>query len=325
MGYLSNLAYWLAASPPLLSIQRFRVARGGVTVFMYHDIGDDRQDIDAWQIVRRTDFLRQIDYLRKHYDIVDLDTALRAIDQPMDGKPLAVLTFDDGHRGNIEHLLPIVQREQLPVCLYIATGHVETGQAYWFDRMVNKLQSEHPIELDLQKFSMGRHRLNVQKGPENWAKIQKLLVAIKSLPADQCDSVADAVIAQVSSSITDVMTPLTPAEVKELSRCPNIILGAHTDGHEVLTKLSTAEARTSIEKSVAKLSEWTGQTPRHFAYPAGYHNAALQQLVEEMGFASAMGTDDGIWRPKQSRFRIPRISVGRYDHLDKFKVNALRF
>lgn len=324
MGYLSDLAYWLAATPPLLAVQRHRIARGGITVFMYHDIGDDREDIDVWQIVRRSDFLRQVDYLRRYYDIVDLDTALQASHQPKGDKPLAVLTFDDGHRGNIEHLLPIVQSEALPVTLYIATGHVESGQPYWFDRMVNQLQSDRVINLDLRRFNMGQHRINDIRGPQNWAKIQKLLVAVKSLPADQCDPVANAILQQVPASSPAVMTPLTPAEVTELSRCSNIILGAHTDGHEVLTKLSLDAARQSIEESVSKLKAWTGRIPQHFAYPAGYNNTDLERLVEDMGFASAMGTEDGIWRPQHSRFCIPRIAVGRYDHLDKFKVNALR-
>lgn len=324
MSFLSDLAYRMMAAKPIMSIRRRRVARSGITVFMYHDVGPDRDDIDVWQIVRRSDFLRQVDYLRKHYQIVDLETALRAIDAPPSGKPMAVLTFDDGHRGNIDHLLPIVQQEDLPVTLYIATGHVESGQPYWFDRMVNHLQSNQPIELDLRRFGMGVLRFNDERGARNWARIQKLLVAIKSLPVDQCDPITDAIIAQLPQQGDPAMAPLKPHEVKALSEIPQIIIGAHTDGHEVLTKLSIDAARETIRRSVHKLTEWTGRIPRHFAYPAGFHNMALQQLVSEMGFASAMSTETGIWRRHHSPYLIPRISVGRYDNMDRYMVNALR-
>lgn len=324
MGVISNLAYGVLASWPILPLRRRRLARSGITVFMYHDIGDDSTDIDVWQIVRRSDFLRQVDYLRQHYRIVDLEQALREIQSPESDKPLAVLTFDDGHRGNIEHLLPIVEQEQLPVTLYIATGHVETGQPYWFDRIVNHLQSRQPIDLDLRDVGLHRYRFNETRGALNWAKMQELLMAIKRLPAERCDPITEQIMQRLPQTGKQAMVPLTPDEVRTLSKIPGITIGAHTDGHEVLTKVNLSVAEESIRQSVIKLQKWTGAAPRHFAYPAGYHNEALQKLICNMGFASAMSTDSGIWRPHHGLYRIPRISVGRYDTLNKFMVNALK-
>jgi hypothetical protein len=68
--------YRVVASEAVLGRLRGRVARAGVTVFMYHDLGADDAVDDAWQVVRRRDFIDQVDYLRRCYDIVDLDTAL---------------------------------------------------------------------------------------------------------------------------------------------------------------------------------------------------------------------------------------------------------
>lgn len=326
MGYVRNWMYRLLAAEPWLAARRRRVAQGGVTVFMYHDIGADDENVDVWQIVRRSDFLRQIDYVRRHYDIVSLDDALAALHGPEEGRerPMAVFTFDDGHRGYVDHLLPVTQSEALPVTLYIATGHIESGQPYWFDRLINHLQSTRPIHLDLNRFGLGCHWINGTHGPQNWARIQAVLMAIKSLPVEQCDAVTDAIIEQIPQAGPAPMVPLQPQEVQVLAQAKGITIGAHTDGHEVLPKLSLDEARHSIARSVIKLQEWTGQTPRHFAYPAGYHNHALQNLVESMGFATAMTTDTGIWHRHESLFRIPRISIGRYDSLDTFKVNSVR-
>ena len=54
-----------------------------------------------------------------------------------------------GHSGWLEHLAPIVEREALPVTLYVATGHVQSGQPYWFDAVVNAVQSS-PDEVRLE-------------------------------------------------------------------------------------------------------------------------------------------------------------------------------
>src|SRR6187200_2180919 len=65
-------------------------------------------------------------------------------------RPAAVLTFDDGGAGNHQHLLPVVEEARVPVTVFVATGHVESGQLYWFDRVVNALQVVEPISLDMR-------------------------------------------------------------------------------------------------------------------------------------------------------------------------------
>lgn len=324
MASWSNLAFRLLAIEPILAIQRRRVSQGGITVFMYHDIGDDHRDIDVWQVVRKSDFLHQVDYIRRHYDLVSLDHALQARHEAHRERPLAVLTFDDGHHGNIEHLLPIVEREQLPVTLYIATGHVETGEPYWFDRLSNHLQSDQVIDLDLSAFGLGAHRFNATHGAQNWARIHALLMLIKEQAGDRFDEITDAIVHQVPMTQPAALRPLRPHEVTELARCKDVTIGAHTRGHEILTNVGLDLARHSIEASRIRLEAWTGKRPLHFAYPAGYYNPRLAQLVEDMHFASAMTADHGIWQGHDSVFRIPRIAVGRYDHPHKFKVNAVR-
>ncbi|MDO9235274.1 MAG: polysaccharide deacetylase family protein [Aquabacterium sp.] len=324
MGFLANTAYRLLASEPALALQRMRLPAGAVTVYMYHDIGDDRDDVDAWQVVRRSDFLRQIEAVRRHHDIVSMDDAMASLSAPPSPRPKAVLTFDDGNRGNIEHLQPLVVSEAIPVTLYMATGHIDSGQSYWFDRVVNHLQSDRPLHLDLQAFGLGKHTFNETHGAANWARIQAVLAAIKSQPAAQCDALAQHIAEQIPLSQPPVLCPLKPHEVLELAQTPGITLGAHTEGHEVLTLLDLDAARESIATSVSQIQTWTGITPRHFAYPAGYHNPMLMRMVEEMGFVSATTTIHGHWNHSSSPFAIPRVSVGRYDSLPKFKAIGVR-
>lgn len=323
MTGVTDFIYGTLANEPLLSFQRLRKSRKGVTMFMYHDIGSDRRDVDAWQVVRRSDFLRQVEYIRRHYDLVGID---QAVDLQQTGqvgrskRPLAVLTFDDGHRGNFEFLLPIVEQEALPVTLYIATGHIESGTGYWFDRIVNRLQSEKPIKLDLRAHGLGVRQFNDRRGSSNWSLIQSLLVAIKSGSPERCELIADEIIRKLPSGGEDLLRPLQIDELKDLSRCKWITLGAHTHGHEVLTLLDASTAKESIEDSISRLQGWTGLTPKHFAYPAGYFNTELMQLVRDLGFRSAATTEPGIWFSDQSQYAIPRISVGRYDSFSKFKL-----
>lgn len=314
-----------AGSAPVMNRLRRKVAGHGVTVLMYHELGGDDDACDVWQIVRRGDFLRQVDYLRRHYEIVPLDRALEVVEQGAFGdRPLAVLTFDDGHRGNAEHLLPIVRQEGLPVTIYVATGHIEDQRAYWFDRVVNALQRPGEARVDLSRHGLGDYLVPARPGPRRWVQIDRVLHAIKSLPPARCDEAADEVCRQVGGAgLRPAMWPMTREELRAVAAHPLVTIGAHSHGHEALTLLPLDEARLSIDLARQRTQEWLGRSVQHFAYPSGLHDAKLVSLVREMGFASAMSNHAGHWRSPDVRYEIPRISVGRYDSLDKFKVETV--
>jgi hypothetical protein len=50
--------------------------------------------------------------------------------------------------------------------------------------------------------------------------------------------------------------------------------------------------RREIEGCRDAIAERIGQPPRHFAYPNGFHSAAIRRTVREAGFATGATTDD---------------------------------
>lgn len=324
MNWITDLAYRGLSANWHLSRLRAKAAKVGISVFTYHELGSDDASVDVWQIVRISEFRRQVDYLRRFYDVVSMDVALANASKLGQEKPLAVLTFDDGHKGCLDYLAPVMREADIPVTLYLATGHVASQHNYWFDRIVNRVQSMRRIELDLSKFKLGHYQFNETRGPKNWARIQQLLACIKSLPRDTCNAIADEIERQTKDPDGTALQPLSVADVKSLAKTPGLTIGAHTHGHEVLTRLSAADVRDSIQTSIDLIEEWTGSRPSHFAYPGGFWNENTSNLVAEMGFSSAVTTVSGLWTPEHSIFRIPRISIGRYDGFEKFKFNILR-
>lgn len=293
---------------------------------MYHELGDDAQQVDAWTVVRRSDFLNQIEELRRHYDIVAIDEALvRCGARQRGSRPLAVLTFDDGDARNHDLLLPIVERERLPVTLYISTGHIRSQRCYWFDRVVNAAQADQPVVVDLDRAALGRFSLQSRKGPRRWAEIQRLLEALKTIEPVQREALADDVVAQmhVAGCCADAIKPLSVAQVRDLGHHPLVTIGAHSDCHNLLTQLPTEAARDSIATSARLLRDWSGQPVRHFAYPNGTHDAPLASLVRDLGFLTATSTRPGLWRPNTDLMSVPRIGVGRYDDLTTLRFNLL--
>lgn len=307
---------------------RDRISRNCVTVLMYHELAEDDDDIEAWTVVRKGEFLRQVDYLRAHYDIVTLDEALLRFQRgAAPARPAAVLTFDDGDAGNYEILLPLAESLALPVTVFIATGQVLDQRLYWFDRLVNALQGNRVQGIDLSRDGLRRYTINKRKGADNWVLIEQLLADLKMLSPGRREEITERVVRQFDTVPEPAdacrIRPLTIADVKALGASRWIDIGAHSHCHNLLTQLEPHAAEQSIERSRDLLRAWTGQALRHFAYPSGAHNARLLEIVERLGFATALTTEQTLWRATHSRFRIPRVGVGRYDSLEVFKLNLL--
>jgi peptidoglycan/xylan/chitin deacetylase (PgdA/CDA1 family) len=324
MNLLKSLAKRaLTADAPYAAL-RARSLRGNpVTLLTYHTLGADDEDFDAWTVIKRGDFLAQIERLRRDYNIVSLDDALAG---GASSRPRVVLTFDDGHSGWHEHLLPIALREALPVTLYVATSHVQSGVPYWFDAVVNAVQTIEPLTLDASDAGLGRITLNNDRGEPNWLRISALLEAMKAQAPLARDALAERIAAASVNHRRPhfrALAPLTVAEVREIAQSRWVTIGSHSHGHQLLDRIGLDAARDSIAQSMALLTEWCGRAVTHFAYPNGNYNAALAAALPGLGLATAVTTNKGLWRRDSSPYELPRINVGRFDDAARWRLNLL--
>lgn len=323
MAGLRSIAGQMAATLPLQVLRRLRgVPDGAVTVLCYHTLGADDQGPDAWTALRAGDFRAQIALLRRWFDIVDMDEAFgdRRRDGGAGGKPLAVVTFDDGDIGLYRHLIPLLEEMRIPVTVYIATGQIESGVPYWFDCVMNALQA--PIAVELALDELGIWRFGKQTGAARWLVLGSLLEALKTLTPERRAEMADRIVAQVGGGAGqgERLGPMSVTQVQALAACPGVTIGAHSHCHNLLHQIPLQSARESVLTSRALLQGWTGQAVRHFAYPNGNHDAALRGMLRAEGFASAVAMDNGLALPKDDAFALSRIAVGRYDTQWRIKL-----
>jgi len=318
--------YRLATSEPLFGAACRRQLAGRAVALMYHELASDNDDIEAWTVVRRSDFLRQMDYLRKQFDVVSLSQAIARMAQsnPAD-RPLVVITFDDGDRGNHDVLLPIVESMALPVTIFIATGQVQDQQLYWFDRLVNVLQTNMPITVSLPGTLPATYVINETRGARNWKAIENLLVDLKNLaPADR-ERAVEAVISHIGrrNQRSSGIAPLTVNDVSALASSSWVTIGGHSHCHNILTQIDNQAVAESVMQSKQLLELWAGRPIRYFAYPNGDYNQSVSAAVAAAGFEAAMTTQPRIWEQGEDIYALPRMGVGRYDSLDVFKAGLL--
>ncbi|MGB7540914.1 MAG: polysaccharide deacetylase family protein [Burkholderiales bacterium] len=294
---------------------------------MYHELARDDADIEAWTVMREGDFVRQLEFLVRHYDVVSLDQALaRTQSTPASTRPKVVITFDDGDSGNATVLLPIIEAFKIPVTIYIATRQVAEGKSFWFDRIINALQINQVVTVDLRAHGLGTYQINRVRGKKNWHRISCLLEDLKSLAPDAREAAVESVRGSLSVALPagdSQIEPMSVGQVRALAACPFVTIGAHSHCHNILPQLPPGEIEQSIRLSKALLEKWSGRPVDHFAYPDGSYNDTVIEIVRRAGFRSAVITEPRLWRDGDSPFGIPRIGVGRYDSLEKLKLNLI--
>ncbi len=133
-NFLKRFAALLLAAPALLLARPAAAVDSdpGLAVLAYHRFGPAVADS---MTVRTEVFTAQLKYLREHgYTIIPLRQAIdawrngdKARHQALPAKAVAI-TVDDGHKTVFSELLPIVQREKIPVTLFIYPSAISNAE-----------------------------------------------------------------------------------------------------------------------------------------------------------------------------------------------------
>lgn len=142
-----------------------------VAILFYHRIADSHPN--DWTM-RIRDFCVQLDWLQKHFDIVNLEEAQRRIVARFNDRPTVAITFDDGYADNVHTAIPELVRRNLPATYFVATDFMRTGEAFPHDLERGVPLQPNSID-DLRQFveagiELGAHT----KSHANLAKIEDI-------------------------------------------------------------------------------------------------------------------------------------------------------
>jgi peptidoglycan/xylan/chitin deacetylase (PgdA/CDA1 family) len=256
------------------------------------------------------------------YEFVDLDGAVERLElRNPAARRFAVVTADDGFRDNLLEALPVLERHQAPMTIYVAPALID-GTAFMWWEVVEAIVARSDV-IDVPGPS-GPVRLDsstpVQKRAANrWLQ--------DHFSKRVSEAERDGLVAALA--IAHGVDPDQPRrdllmdwnELARVAAHPLITIGAHTVNHFNLRRLDEADALSEMVGSADMLEERLGRRPRHLAYPYGFAEAAGARevdLARRAGFATAVTTRHGLLQPGHAAHvhALPRISVnGRYQRL----------
>ena len=175
--------------------------------------------------------------------------------------PMAWLTFDDGYANNLA-LLPLLRRHGVPATIFVATGHVMSGEAYWWDVLY-------------------REGMRRGRAPGDLARERE---AMKALAPAQIRARLIAMFGEGAlRPVGEIDRPMHPEELARLAREPLIEIGNHTHAHSILTRIDNEAARREIAACSKALARITGRAPASIAYPNGNFSPAVVEAARSAG------------------------------------------
>lgn len=316
---------WIARSGLPLLTRSLR--KNGVCVVMFHGVTDQNHsglenasglniNIDVFQKICRM--------LAAKYSVVTLDEVTSALHSRSTLPDRAVvLTFDDGYASNYHLAYPVLRQYGLPATIFLATDFVDNDAWLWHDRIEYAIghSSKHSLDVDdtlgilnIKSAMAKRSALGIVS---TWLKT----VSQENLLAEvaRIESLLDCSLA-TATEIPAIYKSLDWSHVVEMAQSEMISFGAHTHRHRIIGRSEKSTAISEVTTSRDLIFQHTGKIPIHFAYPNGKpgdHNNRTRKILIDLGFRSAVTTENGFNRKGSDPFVLKRIGSGiDHEHLN---------
>jgi peptidoglycan/xylan/chitin deacetylase (PgdA/CDA1 family) len=98
-------------------------------------------------------------------------------------------------------------------------------------------------------------------------------------------------------------------------------IGAHSMSHPQLDCLPRHQAAQEIRQCKDVLEQILGQSVDSFAYPHGYYDREVRQMVIDSGYTSAGAVKDALSHADDDRFALGRVTVKA--QFDETKISRI--
>lgn len=276
-------------------------------IIMYHYIHDKYSRIPYQYYLDITDFRKQLDYLENQYGFLPKEMFIEYIRQgfiPTD-EHRVVLTFDDGLEDHYHFVFPELKKRNLWGIFFISTNILSDSE-HLLDVhklhiiLSNKIGTE-KLKLQLSKFLTNNLTNNLktdkfpelykyQQNPSDTLMVKKIINYY--LPLSKKKIILNQTLSELGILETEMAQYyyLSAEEIKELYN-NNMLVGSHTQSHNVLSNLSMKEQKQEIIMSYDLITSLLGTKdfiPFSFPYGReGTFNKNSLTILEQSKYSCA--------------------------------------
>ena len=246
------------------------IVRRDVIGFCYHTVSDRQLPHIAslYRCKSVAQFRRDVDFLRRSYHVVGYQELERARGRS-NGKPLAVITFDDGLVECHDVVRPLLLEYGVPAIFFITTGFIDNRRLFYRQKVALCIDAVSRISGPEGAAARNEiaHRFGIPTDGDQQLVARLQAATWNEEPA--IDSACRTLGIDVDGYLRTVRPYLTAAQVRTLA-ADGFTIGAHGTSHQRLGAMTEAEARAEIIAAcdlVSKLVPAAAPGTVPFAFP----------------------------------------------------------
>lgn len=307
----------------ILHLYKYFMMRNRMLVLMYHRV----LPLEQWRhtfssrgiIVSDTTFAKQMAFLKKHFNIININEFIINIANARIGaNNSCLITFDDGWSDNYAHAFSILTSFSLPAIIFLPTKFISNSERFWQEKLSRLLYTAYLNRTEGSALLTRHARSLLDARDHEDAKriIAEYVTEIKSLGIDDISELinkleSSLIGASVESDIDDIDTYMSWDQISEMHD-NGIDFGSHSVNHHILTKLDDEHIQSDLADSKHAIEKNLDCTIPALAYPNGNYSKVIMKIAEDCGYKVAFTTEEGWVRRQVNPFCIKRINIHEY-------------
>lgn len=290
---------------------------GRVMTLLYHRVRSYDQDIQLLAVTPEH-FAGHMRWLKENYKIVRFDEDWNQMNEDA-----VCITFDDGYRDNFLNAVPILNELQIPATIFVSTGNIDTERELWWDELERNLLVDKKygktFSLSDKMFECTWDVSTSDRRMDLYSTMHWLMRLINTERREDWIRQMQKWNGYTESGRKENQSVRTE-DLKGID-LSQILIGAHTVNHPVLSQLSRDEQRKEIVMSQKKLESILKIPIQTFSYPFGTtadYNKDTICICKEADIVKVAANVRGIWEPGNDLFQVPRHIVRDWE-LELFK------
>jgi peptidoglycan/xylan/chitin deacetylase (PgdA/CDA1 family)/folate-dependent phosphoribosylglycinamide formyltransferase PurN len=249
--------------------------------------------------------------MKRYYCFVSLSKWLELLEshEPVYDN-YAVFTVDDGYRDFRTGMLPLLEELGIPAALFVCTGAVETGLA-WYQQVYNLIEQ---VQRDRLRIPWMDTEIYFGDVEQRVLTVEYVLLAyLKCLSRSRRQNALDDLLQ--ANNIESVINPAdafcSVEDLRQLKASSLIELYPHSHEHHPLETLSDEEVRKDLQICNDFFRQHLGLTTSILSYPNGSFRDSQRPLLKVLGFQYGVTRGNGFeLQGKADKLRLTRNAFG---------------
>lgn len=250
-------------------------------------------------------FSAHMAHIRAHYYPVSVDQVLDSLDGAPLPRRAVWVTFDDGHPSVVDRGLPIIERWEVPVTLFVCPAVIDTTAPLWWQAVEQALASGEWVTWNG----------NVYTG---LAGGRLLVRHLKLAPDVERRRVVAAIMSDVRVGDSLSRPQLTTSDIRRLAGA-GATIGNHTWDHPCLDKCEPDEQRRQIQLAHRSLGSMNPLTRPVLAYPNGNWTRIAEDTAVDLGYRVGLLFDHQLTTRSHPSMSWSRLRVNSDTSLSRFR------